>query len=157
MLAGFVAIVILAIHFLGGSSAPASSANSGDQASGNPSGSGSSTPVISSGNGSNQVLDATAQALGITTDTLKADLQSGETVAQIAQAQNVPISTVNAAYLNGVKELSDQMVQGGSVSQATADQLYQEEQQKVQNGQYDLLNSGGGHVIVSNGQVTTGG
>jgi hypothetical protein len=134
LLAGFVVAIILAVHVIGGAHAapsPTASAN-GTQTPG--SGGNSGGP---SGGYTPPVVD-TAQALGISPATLLADIQSGETVPQIAQAQNVALATVNAAYLRGVQEQIAQLEQQGGRGNPD---LYQREQQQVQNGQYDMLRS----------------
>jgi hypothetical protein len=44
-------------------------------------------------------LDAAAKALGISTDTLRSDLEGGKTIAQVASAKGVPLKTVIAAMV----------------------------------------------------------
>jgi hypothetical protein len=148
LLAGFITAVIIAVHFLGGTGTPSASTASGNQPAENTSTPGSSIsgkagntdPVSSTPGVSNfpqnwpPMID-TAQALGISPATLLSDLQSGETVVQIAQAQHVDIATVNAAYLRGVKDSLSQFTS----DQSRIDQACQKEQQNMQNGTYDLL------------------
>jgi hypothetical protein len=151
LLVGFVVAVIVAVHVIGspGGSAPtASSPPSNNRPSGNgnqPSSSYSqavSTAAAANSGASASYLPpvvTTAKALGISPATLQSDIQAGETVPQLAQAQHVALSTVNAAYLEGVQQANEQAVQGGGVTQAQADQQYQQEVQQVQQGQYDIL------------------
>jgi len=129
---GLIIAVVVGIHVIGGHST--TTPNAGNGFFGNGTGNGfrgfSQRTAIQS---------AVANALGITTDTLTTDLQSGQTVQQIATAQNVPIATVNTAYLNAVKQQFDQAVTNGSITQAQADQIYSQQQQQVSNGQYSFL------------------
>lgn len=158
LVVGFVVAIIVAAHFLGSpggstptASSPHSNSNQPSGYSNQPSGnysqafgtaaaSGNLTPV--------PPVITTAKALGISPATLQADIQAGETVPQLAQAQHVPLSTVNAAYLQGVKQANQMAVQGGGVTQAQADQQYQQEVQNVQQGIYDILSGGFGTMQV---------
>jgi hypothetical protein len=56
------------------------------------------------GLGDGPVLDAAAQAIGISTDTLRADLKNGQTIAQVAQSKNVAIQTVIDAMVAAAKK-----------------------------------------------------
>jgi hypothetical protein len=148
LLVGFVTAVLIAVHFLGGTGTPSAPTASGNQPSENTSTPGSnvsgttgginsvsSTPGVSNFPANWPPMIDTAQALKISPAALLSDLQSGQTVAQIAQAQHVDIATVNTAYLRGVKESLSQFTS----DQSRIDQAYQKEQQGVQNGKYDLL------------------
>ena len=52
-----------------------------------------SSQVVAHPHGAGQ-LDAAAQALGMTTDALRAELESGKTIAQVAGEKNVDVNTV---------------------------------------------------------------
>lgn len=125
--------VVLGIHFIGGTS---STAATGRRPSGGSSGFG--------GGQNGAVVSAVAGALGISTTTLTSDLQAGQSLPQIAAAQNVSITTVNNAYLAAVKQTFDSAVSSGRFTQSQADQLYSIQQQDVANGQYPLLRVFGG-------------
>jgi hypothetical protein len=88
-----------------------------------------------------RVTQAVAQVLGLPTDTLSADLQQGQSVAQIAQAQHAAVSSVNAAYLAAVKAGLAQFVSAGDLTQAQADQLFLLEQHAIDQGMYFFLSS----------------
>ena len=128
--------VVLGIHVIGGGSTSAAARSSFGNRTGGFGGAG--------GGGNAAVTTAVATALGISSDTLTSDLQQGMTVAQIAAAQNVPIATVNTAYLSAAKTLFDAAVTNGTFTQAQADQIYSEQQTQVGNGQYSLLGAGTG-------------
>lgn len=130
--------VVLGIHVIGGGSTSAAGRPSFGNRTGGFGGNGAG------GGGNAAVTTAVATALGISSDTLTSDLQQGMTVAQIASAQNVPIATVNTAYLNAAKTLFDAAVTSGTFTQAQADQIYSEQQAEVGNGQYSLLGTGTG-------------
>lgn len=83
-----------------------------------------------------------ADKLGITTTTLEADLASGQTIPQIAQARHVAISDVNAAYLAQVQTMLSQAVSGGFITQAQSDMASQAIQRSVANGHYPMLEQG---------------
>jgi hypothetical protein len=89
------------------------------------------------------VTNAVAQALGLTPDALQSDLSAGQTVAQIAHARNVPLATVNKAYLNAVKSFLDQNVSGGVITQEQSDAAYKLIAQAIAGGHYPLLDAGG--------------
>lgn len=88
------------------------------------------------------VVQSVASALHLSADTLTADLASGQTITQIASAQHVSISAVNAAYLGAIQTQLKQVVSSGMLSQAQSDMLYSKLQQAVQSGHYPLLERG---------------
>jgi len=64
-----------------------------------------------------QVLNAAAGALNMQPSDLMAQLRSGKTLQQVAQAQNVDFSKVTAAITNAVKPQLDQAVANGRLTQ----------------------------------------
>ncbi|MEZ4666476.1 MAG: hypothetical protein R3E39_00915 [Anaerolineae bacterium] len=64
---------------------------------------------------------AVAGALGIDVNTLFTELQSGKTLAQIAEAQNVDVQTVYDAALTVMTDHMNAMVTAGYITQAQAD------------------------------------
>lgn len=76
------------------------------------------------------MFDAAAQTLGITTDELRTQLRSGQTLAQIAQAQGKTEQEVTAAALAAAKTQLDQAVANGTLTQAQADEAYARLQQQ---------------------------
>ena len=85
--------------------------------------------------------DAAAQTLGITTDELSTQLRSGQTVAQLAQANGTSEQAVIDAALAAARTQLDQAVAAGTVTQAQADAKYAELQQRGAN----LFMHRGGH------------
>jgi hypothetical protein len=67
-------------------------------------------------------LDAAADALGITPDELRTDLQNGQTIADIAKAKNLDVDTVIGKLVDKAKAELDQRVADGKMTQAQADQ-----------------------------------
>jgi hypothetical protein len=134
--------VVLGIHFVGGS-------NSAPTAAGGRLGTGGGGFSGFGGGQNTAIVSAVAGALGISSTTLTSDLQSGQTVAQIAAAQNVSITTVNSAYLVAVQQQFNTAVSSGRFTQAQADQLYSTQQQDVSSGQYPFLRVFGGPVATA--------
>jgi hypothetical protein len=87
---------------------------------------------------------AVANALEISTSTLQSDLASGQTIAQIASAKKVNISTVNSAYLNAMQTQLNQAVTNKTITQTQANALYSKLQTAVSQGHYPLLEGGHG-------------
>lgn len=85
------------------------------------------------------VVNATAAALMLPPATLESRLSSGQTVAQIATAQQVPLATVNTAYLDAVQSQLKMAVAKGTITQAQSDTAYSAIQGAVAKGEYPLL------------------
>ena len=88
--------------------------------------------------------DAVAQALGITTDQLKTDLKAGQSIADIAAAQNVDVAQVIQVITDQANTKIDAAVQAGKLTQAEADKIKAGETQMIT----DLVNGKmpfGGH------------
>ena len=67
-------------------------------------------------------LEAAAQALGMTPQDLKAELDKGQTLRQVAQAKNVDPAKVEKAVSDALKGELDKAVAAGKLTQARADQ-----------------------------------
>ncbi len=67
-------------------------------------------------------LEAAAQALGVTPQDLKAELDKGQTLRQVAQARNVDAAKVEKAVADALKGELDKAVAAGKLTQARADQ-----------------------------------
>ncbi len=67
-------------------------------------------------------LDAAATAIGISTDDLRTALQSGQSLAEIAQAHGVSAQTVIDALVADAKTHIADEVTSGEITQAEADQ-----------------------------------
>ncbi|MFN8472396.1 MAG: hypothetical protein U0822_09420 [Anaerolineae bacterium] len=88
------------------------------------------------------VLDAAAKALNLTTADLQTQLQSGKTLADIAQSKGVSQDTVKQAMVSAEKAQVDQAQQAGRI---TADQATQMKQRIDQNAaNLDLTKPFGG-------------
>lgn len=90
------------------------------------------------------VATAVAGKLGISVDTLKSDLKSGQTLQQIASARNVSVDDLNATYLAAIKTQLDQAVANKILTADQENTLYNRIQQAVRNGHYPLLEAHGG-------------
>ncbi|EYB69829.1 hypothetical protein DEIPH_ctg001orf0045 [Deinococcus phoenicis] len=75
------------------------------------------------GAGGPALTAAVAQALGLSEQALRQQLQQGQTVAQIAQARGVGTQTVRNAALAALKTQLAAQVQAGRLTQAQADQM----------------------------------
>jgi DNA-directed RNA polymerase sigma subunit (sigma70/sigma32) len=86
-----------------------------------------------------QIETAVAGALNLPVATLQQDLTKGQTVAQIAAAQKVSISTVNTAYINAVKSALASAQSKGLITQQESSTLLNRIQQAVNAGHYPGL------------------
>ncbi len=76
-------------------------------------------------------LGAAAQALGITPQELLQDLKGGQSIADIAKAKNVDLSTVEAAMLQPIQQRLDQALKDGKIDQAKHDTLLQQATDRI--------------------------
>ena len=83
-------------------------------------------------------LTEAATALGVTADELRTELQSGTTIAQVAQAKGVDVQKVIDAMVAGMKTHLAQEVASGEHTQAEADQLLADATQRIT----DMVNNG---------------
>ena len=67
------------------------------------------------------MFTAVAKALGIDEQTLVSELQSGKTIAQLAQEKGIDLATVTAAAQTTMKLHLDQLIAAGVLTQAQAD------------------------------------
>lgn len=68
------------------------------------------------------MLSVAAEALGLEQDALIEALHSGQTLAQIAEAQGVELATVQEAILTGAENHMAEMVTAGVLTQEQADE-----------------------------------
>ncbi len=92
------------------------------------------------------IENAVAAKLNLTPTALESDLASGQTVAQIASAQHVSLSEVNATYLSAVQGQLKTAVSNGAITQQQSDRIYAMVQQAVSYGRYPLLKGRGAHL-----------
>jgi hypothetical protein len=71
----------------------------------------------------NQSITVAAKTLGMTEAELRAELQSGKTIAAVAQTKNVALGTVSDALLSEAKARAAEAVAAGRLTQAQADAL----------------------------------
>jgi len=76
------------------------------------------------GFGMGKDLSSFAKALNMTETDLMTELQSGKTIAAVAQEKNVDLAQVKTSVLADYKANLDQAVQAGKVTQSQADQIY---------------------------------
>ena len=69
------------------------------------------------------VVDAAANALGITSDDLMQQVLNGTTVAKIAESKNVPLNTVVDAAVKEITTNIDAAVTAGTMTQIQADKI----------------------------------
>ena len=90
------------------------------------------------GPGGQAVMDAAAQALGMTSADLMTELRAGRTLTDLAEAKGVDANTVKQAIVNAKKAEIDAAVQAGRL---TADQATQMKQRIDQEAASQDLNS----------------
>lgn len=73
-----------------------------------------------------------AEALGMTTEDLKAQVQEGKTLAQIAESKGVSTDDLAAAMVKGTKTALDKSVADGKLTQAEADERLAKATERVQ-------------------------
>jgi hypothetical protein len=76
-------------------------------------------------------LSAAADYLGLTEAELRATLNSGQTLAQIAKAQGKSVEGLKQAILADAKEKLDQLVEDGELTQGEADATYERLQSHI--------------------------
>ena len=77
------------------------------------------------GRGFGASLDTVAQRLGLSTDELKAQLQTGQSLAEIAQSRGIDEQTLINQLVSDAESRLAQAVQSGQITQAQADQMRQ--------------------------------
>jgi hypothetical protein len=70
-----------------------------------------------------QMITSLAGALGMSVDDLNKELQSGKTLAQIAQEKNISTDKLQEAMLKAQSDVLAQAVKDGKLTQAQADQM----------------------------------
>ena len=81
-------------------------------------------------------LDAAATAIGVSVDDLRTALQSGQTIAEVAEANGVDSSTVVDAMVSAAQSHISEEVAAGNLTQEEADQKLADLEQHVT----DLVN-----------------
>ncbi len=76
-------------------------------------------------------LETIAEALGMTTEDLMSELQDGQSVAEVAEAQGVDLDTVVDAVLAEIEERLDTLVENGRLTQEEADERLENARERV--------------------------
>lgn len=76
-------------------------------------------------------LNAAASAVGISTTELRSDLKNGQTIAQVAQAHNKDLQTVETAIVSSIKTQLDTALKNGKITQAQHDKALANAQTRV--------------------------
>jgi hypothetical protein len=71
------------------------------------------------------IINATTSTLHLTTDQLKAQLEAGKSLADVAKAQNVEVQQLKDAIQTSIKAQLDSVVKSGKITQAQADKANQ--------------------------------
>jgi hypothetical protein len=74
------------------------------------------------GPGGSTVFDATAKILGLSSDELRTQLQSGKTISELAKAKNISETAVHDAAVTALKTQLAADVKAGKITQAQADE-----------------------------------
>lgn len=85
-------------------------------------------------------LDAAAEALGMSADDLRSELEDGKTIADVAKEKGVDVQTVVDAIVAEATQRIDQRVSDGDLDADRAAQLKQDLPQRIT----DLVNGEGG-------------
>lgn len=88
------------------------------------------------------LLGGTSKALKLDSATLSSDLASGKTVAALAQAQHVDLTSVESAYLDAANAFLTQDVTNGVITSAQKDAISAMLQKRVAQGHFPLLDGG---------------
>jgi hypothetical protein len=80
----------------------------------------------------NQFITVAAKTLGMTEAELRAELQSGKTIAAIAQTKNVALGTISDALLAEAKTRAAEAVAAGRLTQAQADAMLAQAPAKIE-------------------------
>ncbi|RCW44948.1 SHOCT domain-containing protein [Paenibacillus prosopidis] len=73
------------------------------------------------GKGWGDSIDAIAEALGLTADELKAEIEEGKTIAAIATEKGVDVQTVVDAWVSEIKEKLNEQLAAGEITQEQYD------------------------------------
>ncbi len=92
------------------------------------------------GGGKHLIEEAVAEVLGITEDELRADLQSGQTLAQIAEAQGMSAEDFRTALESAVRTDLQAQLDAGAITQEQFDEISGELDTKLD----EAINSTGG-------------
>lgn len=76
-------------------------------------------------------LDTAAEALGLSVDELRAELENGQTIADVAAAQGVDVQTVIDAMVAEAEAHVAEEVESGELSQEEADQKLADLEERI--------------------------
>jgi hypothetical protein len=81
--------------------------------------------------GRGEGLEATAEAIGITADELRTALMDGQSIAQVAEANDVDVQTVIDALVARADERLDEAVENGRLTEAQASERAAELEERI--------------------------
>jgi polyhydroxyalkanoate synthesis regulator phasin len=91
----------------------------------------------------NSLISVAANELGMTVSDLTAELQNGKSIADVASEKGVDTQTIVDAFVAQLKTTLDQAVTDGRITQAQADTMLQQAQERVP----DMLDKAGGDCL----------
>jgi len=97
---------------------------------------GTDGPMLTICGGASESLEAAAGAIGIPTSELLSSLRDGRTIAEVAEANDVPVSGVVSASVAAEQDRLDALVTDGRLTQEQADALSADLEERVT----DLVN-----------------
>ncbi len=83
------------------------------------------------GHGPGHVMDAAAEALGMTQDELMEQLRDGASLAEVAEAQGMSVDDFKTALLDQVKAQLDELVAENDLTQDQADDIFQRIEENI--------------------------
>ncbi len=83
------------------------------------------------GHGPGHVMDAAAEALGMTQDDLMEQLRDGASLAGVAEAQGMSVDDFKADLLDQVKAQLDELVAENDLTQDQADDIFQRVEENI--------------------------
>ena len=83
------------------------------------------------GHGRGQVKDAAAEVLGMTQADLTEQLQDGNSLAEVAEAQGMSVEDFKAALLDQVQAQLGELVADGNLTQEQADDIFQRTEENI--------------------------
>jgi len=90
-------------------------------------------------------LDVAAEALGMTTDDLLAELQDGKSIAAVAEEKGVGLDTIIDAYVAQESERLARAVEDGKITQDQADSMLEKSRERIQEMMDQTWDEGGFH------------
>jgi polyhydroxyalkanoate synthesis regulator phasin len=90
-----------------------------------------------------QLMDAAAEALGMSADDLMAELKDGKSLADVAEAKGISVEKLTSDLLGQVKAQLDGLVSDGKLTQEQADNIYVQTESNIDQIVSDTSGLGG--------------